>query len=176
MRKQQGFTLIEVLVAIVLMSVILTLSATAVRHFWFVRSLEGGADEVVTQLRRQQARAVSESHPLVYGARFTVGQSTWSLVSYDPAQPLGSQCSVTQTRTFDTGVTVVGEEDEGTEFASSNVTTTCASDLSATANDHFVFFFARGDATAGKVVLNQPQLGRQKTVTVSGLTARVDGS
>ncbi len=77
MRREYGFTLIEVLATLVLMGILLGLSVPALRHFWLARALEGGADQVVSQLRQLQEEAISQSHPQVFGARFRPDSSQW---------------------------------------------------------------------------------------------------
>lgn len=171
MRRQQGFTLIEVLVAIALASILLTLGASALRTFWLVRSLEGGADGVVTQLRELQESAVSETHPIVFGAHFDVGTSDWKLVRYDPRLASGSQCSIAGTRRFDMGVLVNSASFEVDAVASA----ACMPLIPGSAATEFVFFFARGSATGGSVTLVHPSLeGRSRITTVLPITGRVE--
>ena len=56
------------------------------------------------------------------------------------------------------------------------VTDLCKSKgIGAGPNDQMVFFFARGDATEGRVTLRQANIGRSIAVTVAGITGRVDG-
>lgn len=173
MRNEKGYTLIEVLVVLALGAILLTLSAGALRNFWFVQSLEGATSEVTTQLRRIQVRTTSESNPLVYGARFRFGSSEWGVVRYDPN---GGTCTEVETKSLDTGVFSAGARISGntslTTFSTTNETTTCRTALSAP-DDQFAFFYARGSATAGQVTVEQPQLGRIRTVTVAAITGRV---
>ncbi len=172
MRRQEGFTLIELLVVISLAVVMLTLGASAVRHFWLVRSLEGGRDEVISQLRELQQRVVAETNPLVYGARFRVGSGEWGLVRYNIQTGV---CTQFETRSFETGVIV-----SAVDLAEPSWIATCRSALGAT--DEFVFFFARGSATEGlltppgtpsAIELRQPVLDRTQRVAVTGITGRV---
>lgn len=173
MRNEKGFTFIELMVAIGIVAVLMTLSASALRTYWFVQSLESATDEVTTQLRRLQARSTSESHPLVYGARFRHGSSGWSVVRYDPAT---GTCSEVETKSLDSGVFSAGAKISSntslTSFSTTNETTVCRSNLSAP-TDAFAFFYARGSATAGQVTVDQPQIGRTRTVTVAAITGRV---
>ncbi|MBA2725555.1 MAG: prepilin-type N-terminal cleavage/methylation domain-containing protein, partial [Actinobacteria bacterium] len=69
--NDSGFTLIEILVAISIVTILLGLSVPTLRIYWMRQSLSGGADAVVAEMRGSQARVVSETHPLVYGMRFT---------------------------------------------------------------------------------------------------------
>lgn len=178
---ESGFSLIELLVVMVLSSILMTLGAFAIRHFWFVRSLEGGTDGVVSQLRSIQQSAVAESNPVVHGAAFVEGTPDWALVRYLPAAgpPPAPQatCTVTGTRRLDARVIFSSAQFSGTPAGLdvADAFAVCSLDplvAGATEND-FVFFLARGTARPGTVTLLQQNLGRSRTVTVAGLTARV---
>lgn len=174
MRRQSGFTLIELLVVIGITSVLLTLSAYAIRHYWFVKAIDGAAEEVESELRALQQRTIAESHPLVYGAWFKTGDVTgqWGILKFDPKDPSESTDDVcTQVgspRSFNDGVVV-----SAVDFAPPvGVGTTCNGVAPAGAEK--VFFYARGSATPGEVTLHHPLSDRSRTVTVSELTGRVD--
>lgn len=175
-RGQAGFTLVELLTIMLLLSVMVTLGAFAFRHYWFVRSLEGGQDELLTQLRGLQQRVVSESFPLVYGARFVPGSSRWVHVQYNPST---TNCSIVRDADFRAGSFNAGVEIQTASFApyssgGVNVTAKCKAGLSDAA---VVFFFARGTATGGSVTIVQPRLNnRAKKVCVSSLTGRVESA
>src|SRR5918999_5915960 len=79
-----GFTFVELIVGMMILVVLLSIGAFALRQFWLTHALRGGREEVVTQLRQLQQRSVSESHPLVYGARFKIGSPTFGLVKFNP--------------------------------------------------------------------------------------------
>jgi prepilin-type N-terminal cleavage/methylation domain-containing protein len=166
MKRQDGFTLVELMVAMALGAILMTLGALALRNYWWHRALEGGADEIVTQVRELQERVVAETHPLVYGARFGAGDEEWSLVRYDPE---AGTCSQYSTLTLDAGVEI-----NTVNFASDPVVTGfCAGALGA-GSDEFVFFYARGNATAGSVTISHAGLGRSETVSIAGVTGRAD--
>jgi len=169
-----GFTLLEVLVVVVLLGVMLTLSVFALKIFWQRRALDGSTKQVTAQLRQLQQRAVAESHPLIYGARFSQGSSTYTLLRYNPSDPSPPLCREMETVTLEAGVKVA----EGTTFGSSPYInlSECGS---YGATDHFVFFFARGTATGGTLYLTNEQLEdtSQDTtrISVTNLTGRVGG-
>jgi prepilin-type N-terminal cleavage/methylation domain-containing protein len=173
-QKEAGFTLIEMLVAMALSAILLTLGAAAIRHYWFVQALEGSTDSVVTQMRQAQQQAESESHPLVYGVWFiNVGDSArWGTLQYDPAE--ASPCTEIGKRRFTTGVHIsnVSFQVDPTR------TTACRSALGtagipSSGSAQIAFFYARGTATPGSLTLEQTQLGRSKGLTVTGITGRV---
>lgn len=174
-----GFTLVEVLTATVIFGMVLVLSAGALRHFWFVQSLDNSTDEAVSQLRQLQTRVVSESHPLVYGIRFRKNSPDYALITFDPRAVAPAVRCVQDgaTRSFDSGSfgVLVRVSANVTSVPDSPEATICRSDLPGViSNDVFVFFYARGTATAGTIRLDQPNLGRGENIVITGLTGRVE--
>ncbi|MEA2460719.1 MAG: hypothetical protein QOH90_896 [Actinomycetota bacterium] len=177
MRNQEGgYTLIETLAVMLLTGMLLALTASGLRHYWFVQSLESAKGEVVSQLRQLQEQVVSETHPTVFGARFRIGSSDWGVVEYDPvttASHPSTTCTQVRSNKFGSGVQV-----SAASFAApsdSAMNTLCKAIPGASA-DKFVFFYARGSATSGSVTVTQPQLSRSKTITVTPITGRVESS
>ena len=170
--REGGFSLLELLAAIVLLGILLTLGAFALKNFWMRRSLDGSTKQVTAQLRQMQQRAVAESHPLIYGAGFTEGSPTYTLLKYDPAAT-SSKCETLTTVPLEDGVKVAA----ATSFASSPYIT--LSECDPAAGDQFVFFFARGTATGGTLKLTHEGLvGTSQdttTIKVTNLTGRVEG-
>ena len=168
---ERGFTLVEVLVAMAVATILMALGAFALRGYWMNRSLEGARAEVGSTMRQLQQQSVSESHPLVFGVRFTPGSgpttatTTWASLKYNPNSS-GAKCEVLQTNTFSTKVYV--------SAASFAPTSLDVSNCSAGSGESFVWFYARGTATAGSLTLSQPELDRELDVTVSGLTSRIE--
>ncbi|MFN2488487.1 MAG: Tfp pilus assembly protein FimT/FimU [Actinomycetota bacterium] len=172
MRREDGFTLVELMAAITLSAVLLALSAGALRTFWLNQGLDGAAGEIRSQLRQLQQRAESESHPIVYGGWFIQGSSTWGVVRYNAGS---NSCASAGIRTFDAGVTVSAIQNFDVPSA---YITTCRSALQTAgvanaSTARMSFFYARGTATAGSVTLRQPALDRTRTVGVTALTGRV---
>ena len=169
MRRDDGFTLLELLVVTLLIAVVTTLGATAVNRYWKVRALEGGADEVVTELRGLQQDASSQSHPWVTGAYFRAGTNRWGVVRGNIKT---GACTVSARRTFPAGVTVSSVS--FSDVATMSLTTNCTT--AAESGAEVVFFFARGSATNGSVSLSHPEVsGGARTINVSSLTGRVTG-
>lgn len=158
-----------------LLSVVLTLGATGFRGYWLLHSLESAQGDVATQLRQIQARVASESHPFIYGARFTPGSTAWSLIKYDQ----GSD----RLTTSDDGCAADGPVRRlpGVETVAppdSQFTAPPGVDLAkcggAHASDVFVMFYAKGTATGGTLTLRSVALDRTRQITVSALTSRVE--
>lgn len=166
--KENGFTLLELLTVCAVVSLALTLGATALNRYWKMRALTGSIDEVVTELRSAQQDASTRTHPTVWGAWFTPGTSRWGVVRGDAVT---GTCEVRSRRTFPASVTVsaAGFDDVTTPALSANCT------AAAEPGAEVVLFFARGTATGGSVSLRHPQVGggSPRTITVTPLTGRV---
>jgi len=186
MEKERGFTLVELLVVIMLTSFVFIGGGLALRNYWLVQSLEGQTDETVTQLREMQERVVAESAPLVYGARFRAGSNVWTLVQYDPRSrdidddgdiDVFPTCKAVPGLIQNFGNSVaVGTGAEAPAFDSGGDAETLCRTVWTDPNDEFVFFFARGSATGGTLVLRSDALDRTETITVGAITGRVDRS
>lgn len=169
--REAGFTLIELLAVVALTSLLLTLGASAFRHYWRVRSVQSAQDDLVTQMKQAQARAMSESHPLVYGVRLRPGagagpSSTWGFVRYDYK---AGTCVELFTQSFDGGAYI-----SAADFADvAPVTDRCRAQLAGAASDEFVFLFARGTATAGTATVAASGVAGTRRVGVDGITGRV---
>ncbi|MFN2525058.1 MAG: prepilin-type N-terminal cleavage/methylation domain-containing protein [Actinomycetota bacterium] len=184
MDKERGFTLIELLTVMMIVGALVLLAVPALRNFWFVRALESGRQEVQSQLRRQQQRVVAETHPLVYGLRFPnrdSGQTPLDQVGIvrfngrDPSTTDDDLCGLENVVDLPTGVEVGQVR---TTMGDPYVTDFCKNqirdELDLPSNDHFVFFFARGNANAAQIELVQVRLeDRPAYLCVSPVTARV---
>lgn len=168
MRDEDGFTLTEMLAAMLVMSLLLTLGAYSLRRYWQTQALTRGVDEVVTELRSEQQSASTATHPWVYGAWFKAGTSEWGVVK---ANSLTGACEVVSSKTFGTGVKVSTASFD--DVSTNNLTTNCSN---AAGGAEVAFFFARGTATGGTVALRHPEVsgGAPKTVRVYPVTGKVE--
>jgi type II secretory pathway pseudopilin PulG len=159
---------VELLVVITITSLLLMLSALALRNYWLTQALEGSAEQVVSQLRQLQQRTDSESHPIVYGSRFEIGTPNWAIVRYDPKSPTTTdddECTLDSTRAFSDGVVASAASFDSPPGL---VMSKCPA-----SSQRFVFFYARGTATAGSVTLRNEITARTETISVLPLTGRV---
>ncbi len=168
MSREDGFTLSELLVAMLVMSIVLTLGAYSLRRYWQTRALHGSVDEVVTELRGEQQKASSESHPWVRGVWFKQGTSRWGVVRGNVSN---GTCQARSSRALPAGVTI-----SAVTFA--DVTTpalTASCTAAAEPGAEVVLFFARGSATEGSISLAHTEVGggAPRTITVSPITGRV---
>jgi hypothetical protein len=162
------------MVGSLMLVILFTLGAFALRQYWLTHSLRGGREEVVTQLRQLQQRSVSESHPLVYGARFRVGSPTFGLVKFNPhdtAVTTDDTCVEMSTVTMGSNV-----QASQAEFAdAAGITSLCRTQIAGATLDEFVFFYARGTATEGSLTLETPSLpGETLSLTVTPIAGRVN--
>ena len=192
-RNEAGISLIEIMVTVTLLAIILAISFPTLRIYWLKQSLNGAVDAVTTEMSRAQSLVTSESHPLVYGIRFSDaaglnGEGRWGLIKYDPTGGTGGLAACTQygTGSFGTGVFNGAVSLSSVNFdggGASSDQTFCRSNLKdstgapiAASSDEFLFFYARGTATGGQLTLHQPTLGADDdiTVTVNSLTGRAE--
>lgn len=166
-KDESGFTLVELLSVMMLVLILMTLGASALRRYWFSQALVGSRDEVIGQLRAQQEESRTTA-PKVFGARFTSGSSEWQLIQYDADAPVDDWCQVLENRTMEAGTVVESVEFDSvlTDPAERSQCLDAATDL--------VLFYARGSATPGEVTLYQPVVDKRASVCVTGLTGRVD--
>lgn len=189
-----GFTLIEVMTVSLMIVTLMALSYAPLKNFWYKQALSGAHSSLIAEIRGLQARVTSESHPLVYGIRFTtlgnmMANGQWGVVKYDPTGGAGGTpiCRQISTSSFDTGVFNASVEITAPSFSSPTpdaVQTFCRTnladesgvDLGNTASDEFAFFYARGTATGGTVTLHQPNLAATNDITmeVFPLTGRIE--
>ncbi|HEX2195356.1 MAG TPA: hypothetical protein VHJ76_00400, partial [Actinomycetota bacterium] len=131
--------------------------------------------DVATQLRQTQARVASESHPFIYGARFTPGSSAWSLVKYDQGSDRLStsddSCATDGAPRVLPGVETVAPPASGFSAPQGVDLAKCGG---AHATDVFVMFYVKGTATGGELTLRSTALDRTRKVVVSSLTSRVE--
>jgi prepilin-type N-terminal cleavage/methylation domain-containing protein len=168
-KDQDGFTLVELMVVLALGAVLVGLSASALRNYWFTQALEGSTAQVMSQMRQVQQRTDSESAPLVYGVRFEVGTPNWAVVRYDPKSattPDDDECTQIAAHQFSDGVSISGATFDAPPGAV--VLSKCPQ-----SSQVFAMFFARGTATQGTVTLRHELTERIRTISVLPLTGRV---
>jgi prepilin-type N-terminal cleavage/methylation domain-containing protein len=167
--SQAGFTLVELMTTCMLLAILLTLGVLAIRNYWFTQSLRRAEASVVTEMRSAQQRAMSESHPLVYGVWFEPGESNWGVVKWDGTP---EECTIDETNQFEGGV-VVQAASFPLPSAAGVMKTKCEAIVPGT-GERFVFFYPRGSASDGSVTLRDFDDGKSTLIEVEGVTGRVE--
>lgn len=166
-KDERGFSLIELLIAMALASIIATLSLTSYRAYNRSADHRGAAREVVAILRNTQVRAVTEA--ATYQCVFTATELT---IYRDPNIPpttprTRAVYSLTEGRFRNNLRFVVTAPNGFTYPASTNPT------YPAGVNAPNCFFYARGSATPGTIEVERVDRGTRHSVDLEGLTARV---
>lgn len=189
---QGGFSLIEILAVLSLIAITMAIAMPSIRQYWFVQSLHGARDDLITEVRSLQARVTAESHPIVFGIRFTEtggwnDLGRWGLVKYDPTGG-GSgtpTCVQYALGTSEDGVFSATVDIQNPSFTTAPTTeqTFCRANLQTTggapipaSTDEFAFFYARGTATAGTLRLHQSNLDASSDIVLQiyPLTGRIE--
>ena len=176
---QGGFSLIELIFVMAIMSILLSLGALAARQFWFQRALIAGQDEIASQLRAVQQQVIAEGVSGRYhGAWFDPGASDWGTVRYQ-----SSTCTSTGNYDLAAGVEVesvtVATTVAEVNFASpTDIAATCRTQLSLASDTRFVWFLSRGmgtETSGDHIEIIQPRRDdRTEQIRVYGLTGRVE--
>ena len=149
LNDQKGFTLIEILVTISLITVLLAMSVGAMSYYLAGRSLDSGAREVATQVREAQQMAVTTGN--TYRVDFSNGSHTvyqlqarqgggWSNVHGEQRLPSGVVFSTSSPPSF--------------------------------GGDSYIDCYSRGACESGTLVL-EGGFGKSTTISVDGETANV---
>jgi len=153
---QEGFTLVELMVTMVIAGVLATIGSAGVFNWRNTSEHQGSAQEVVSQLRNAAERSVSE------GRTYCVDLSptrTYSLWRYSCGSLGTSVDGVRKTQssrvTLESSVTLPSP------------TPACPG------GDKCVYFYPRGTATPATILVKSSARSKVYTVHVEGLTARV---
>lgn len=156
-RRDGGFTLIELMVAMAIAGVLMALAIPTWSHYQNKQDYVGSAQTVVSNLRQTQLQAVAQETS--YRVDFAVGGRTMKIYRFDASS---NAYVLSQT------VTLPGS---AASFTSPSFT------QSNGAASTSAFFYARGTASDGTVTLTRTNTGgRTYIVNIEGLTGRVNYS
>jgi prepilin-type N-terminal cleavage/methylation domain-containing protein len=153
LRGDEGISLIEMLVTLVLFGILAAVAVGPYRTYHQVQQQKGSTRDLVEGLRGLQVRAVAEE--TTYRAVFATDGKSVAMARLNPS----------------TGTYVsVGSLSPSTASISYGSPTFYQSDGSTSST---VYFYARGAATKGTVLVSRSGTSKVYTVSVEGLTARV---
>lgn len=153
---EDGFTLIELLVTMTLLGVVLAIAVAPYKNYQRAQAHQNAARLVVASLRNAQVSAVAEN--ATYRVTFGAAGTTWQAARLNSG---GTWTNVgAPGRSGDTEVFV---RDASFRQNDGSLGTT-------------VYFYPRGSATKGSLVVARTGRDKVYTVSVEGLTARVSYS
>lgn len=149
--RDAGFTLIEVLVAIMLAGILMAIAVPSWRSYQRAADERGTAESIVSVLRNSQQRAVAEGR--IYCVRFFTSAGSWSV--YRTSCGSGTALQTGQVQ------------------GSSTTLTSAAFDQPSGGQAADAYFYASAKAGGGSVKVNRTGSTTSYTITVEGLTGRV---
>lgn len=150
-----GFTMVELLVSMLIAGVLMALAVPSYRHYQDAQDFVGGARNTVSVLRTAQGSAVAEE--TTYRVDFSVGGR--SITTYRWNASLATPAFVKVKTT--------------TLRGSSPTFTSPAFTKRSGGTSISAYFYARGTASDGQVVIAKSGTSKRLTVSVEGLTGRV---
>lgn len=153
-RGQAGFTLIELTVAMVVLGILLAIAAPAWRNYQVTQERVSATGEVVSVMRTAQIRATAEE--TTYRIDVDAAARTLSLHRFDGADFVFR--GETQLTGGGVRLTSVAFADKGGLISTS------------------AYFYARGTASPGKLVVSHQERNKKDVITVEGLTGRVSST
>lgn len=161
-----GVTLIELVVAMALFSILATIGVYSFRNLQHSLEEQGAQREVVSELRDAQTRAVAEStaYCVDFGVMPTTSYSMYRVPGADQGSLVAGFSCTTGTR-LNTYRNQTGTSINSADFEQRDGTHTT-----------FVLFTARGSASAGSLNLARAGSTKAYSVSVDGLTGRVSSN
>lgn len=147
--EESGFTIIELVLTLTLMSILMAMSAGALSYYLAGRSLDTAATELISQMREAQSLAVAT------GNTFRIDFSDSSRTIYTLQRRQGTDwVNVRDPQKL-----------SGVEFSSSTPP--------SFGGDTYMEFYARGTSESGRLVITSSRYGKIKSLQVEGETVSI---
>lgn len=148
---ERGFTLVELLATMAIAGILAAIAVWSFRSYTLATAEQGTAQRIVEALRNAQSRAQAEN--VTYEVQFTVGSGTWTVLRLD----MSGNTQVAAGSATDNSVFV-----QSASFTQSS---------GASGTD--AYFYPRGTASGGQLVLARQGNPKTYTINIEGLTSRV---
>lgn len=158
---EDGFTLMELLVAMTILTIVMAIGAWGLFAYWRAQALTGAANQVLTDMRDAQVRAQAEVR--AYRLVFNLGSSSYEV------QRIGASgdFETAEARRLDQTILI--------ETASFSPTAGCLTDPDdPPPPPNIVYFCPRGVSSNGSVVIRSTRLNQDREIAVTGLTSRAE--
>lgn len=161
--REQGFTLIEVIVAMAVFGILVSISVMGLNAYSSAQAEKGTADGLVALLRSTAQQAQSEGR--TYCVSFD-SSTTWSVWRYscDPSWQSGAAHATEVSSDISAQSPAYLSTPSFTAPAVVGMATTCPASC--------VYFYPRGIASSGSVQIHRRGTSKVYTVNVEGLTSR----
>lgn len=162
-RRDAGFTLMEMMIVMVIGGVLLSMGTFSFLHYRETSEERGSTQELVSILRSASEQAVSEGRTYC--------------VSLDSASPTTTNRTYTLWQractTAGGGTQMLTRKTQSTQVSFAPSVTAVSPAPACAANKACVYFYPRGTAIPATIIVSSSARSKTYTVRVEGLTARV---
>lgn len=169
-RSDAGFTLMELVIVMSIMTIMMGLSAFALTSYYRAQALVGATNEMLTHIRDAQVRSQAEVR--AYRVVFFPNEDRYEVQSFDPPDPADDNPLIDTNWPARELVQLDPRID--LDSVSFSVTGTCgdSGDPDNPTPSDRLYFCPRGVSSGGSLILRHRQLDQDRKIEMNGLTAR----